>query len=491
GFDYASLAKEPGYIYGGPKVYLFSIYPTFLALLMTWISSTKAFLIVNHLIALGMGAGIVALFREILKTVTNNQNALLTALVLLFIPLFQGQVEMINMEIPMTFFAVWAMFYLVKKKMGMACIMAVISTMVKGVAIYMPAAVAVISLWLFFFDMQKRFQWKKLFVAFAGVGFVFLKLYAAFFILNEEGSADMVGPLEGWFEMKYFPETYFFLISIMVLGGGFLWQWIKERKKFLSLMEKYYCVWGFLIATAGWFAVFINSYAQFPRYRLLVMPFIVFITFYVLQLLVKNEKLLQRSIIGVIMISLICSYGFAHPKINNEQDQVQDHVILERSLEYRNDINFRIKLARDIEQQFADYKIGAPFLLAHSLALPELGYVSKKLDVMIYGFPCKLDGITVFRGLEHLDLRKTIWVAVASVVPEHMKRFGAYPIDPKDIIVEKRFYGKREATLFKGGIAMERMRLISKEVLKQLHKKGLLKDPNQHNFGLEEVERHR
>ena len=132
-----------------------------------------------------------------------------------------------------------------------------------------------------------------------------------------------------------------------------------------------------------------------------------------------------------------------------------------------------------------EYTIAAPFLVAHSLALPELGYVTKKLDVMIYGFPCTYGGIKPFRGLEHVDIRRTIWVGLKQDLPDFMQ-IKDYPVSPYDKVVEKIVVGRRQATLFMGGVAVEKMRLISRAVLKQLNDQGRLKNPYQHNFGLDE-----
>ena len=49
-FNYQGLLNQPGYAAGGPKVYIFSIFPTYLALLMKCSPSVKVFIVFNHLV---------------------------------------------------------------------------------------------------------------------------------------------------------------------------------------------------------------------------------------------------------------------------------------------------------------------------------------------------------------------------------------------------------------------------------------------------------
>src|SRR3989338_3201886 len=53
-FNYLALVHAHNFTTGGPKVYLFSIYPTFQALLMKLTPSVKVFLIINHALVFAM-----------------------------------------------------------------------------------------------------------------------------------------------------------------------------------------------------------------------------------------------------------------------------------------------------------------------------------------------------------------------------------------------------------------------------------------------------
>ena len=161
--------------------------------------------------------------------------------------------------------------------------------------------------------------------------------------------------------------------------------------------------------------------------------------------------------VGLFVLIILCfinAYGVfytPHP--------ISIHSALERSLEYRNDQKVQLRIAKEIEEKFSEFTIGAQFTIAQVLALPELGYVHKKLDVMIYEFPCTY-GIRVFKGVSELDLRKTLWVGFEMNLPPQMASLKGYPVSPNDFIVAKIIFGNRQATLFIGGEYIEKIRMF-------------------------------
>jgi len=103
-FNYAQLVQQPDYALGGPRVYVFSVYPTYLALWMKLISSPVILMIVLHSFVFLMIAAVVSLLREVFKTCFLNDVATLASILFLFTPLVQSQSESLNMEVPCLFF---------------------------------------------------------------------------------------------------------------------------------------------------------------------------------------------------------------------------------------------------------------------------------------------------------------------------------------------------------------------------------------------------
>lgn len=456
-FNYLGLAQQDGYMQGGPKVYVFTIFPTYLALGMTLIPSVKWFLIVNHLIVFLEAALVIAIFRQILLKVFSAEIALLASLLLLGMPIFQSQAEAINMEMPGLFFSAWAIHFLIGKRMPMASLAAIMALLSRDTGIITCMTVFFIGLGLFLFDEEKRFNKKTLAWGFLPVLFVGAKVSTSFWFTFFYPQSGMVSWLVGWPSLKHFETLRMYAVSLAVFVGFAVYQSWRGRKSFLrGLFKENYLPLVMFTFTGFWFLFFLNFFAVSHRYRLLLHPFIIFCVLFALVLVIPKEKWIGWGLIPVVLFTFYASFGLLYgPLIHN------DHVLLERSLEYRNDLKLNMRVARELENHYEGYRIGAPFIVAQSLGMPELGYVQKKLDVMIYGMSCSYGGIKNFTGLSSLDLRKTIWIGVSNTNPPGVE----YPIDPQDQVVKQLEVGDKMASLFMGGIAIEKTRMAVKLLL--------------------------
>lgn len=466
-FDYIGLYHQPGYALGGPKVYLFSLYPTFLAILLKIIPNTTIFLIANHLIVFVFAATIVALFRWMLLKTFKSETALLAAIFLISLPLFQSQVEAINMEMSGLFFSMIAVVYLIQKKFWQAVILSAVATLFKDTAVCLCAAVFVVALLVFFFDEEKKHQKGVLFFGILAIGLAFIRVLLKYFIHDQHVSAGMINILAGWPSLKTSPIFLSFLLSLVILAAlgakSVLHYFKKEKIKAVNiLLKNYYAPLVVFIYSAMWFLLFINFYVVSPRYRILLYPFIIFCVVFTALKAVKRESVLRRVMVGAIAISFFSSYGlFFTPMEEN------DHVLLERSLEYRNDLKANMRLAKELEDNYSKYTIGAPFILAQLLALPELGYIKKPLDVMIYSMRCTYGNIKNFEGLNTIDITKTIWVGVKIILPDQVKNYLSFPIGMYDKVVKEIVAGNKKVTIFMGGFAIEKMRRMLEMALRE------------------------
>ena len=132
-------------------------------------------------------------------------------------------------------------------------------------------------------------------------------------------------------------------------------------------------------------------------------------------------------------------------------------------------------MAQKIENDFSKLTVGAQLTIAHILAFPELGFVTKRMAVMIYDFPSTYENIRTFKGLDSNNLFKTICVGYKTTLPENLKFIGDYPVSSKEKIIDEISYGNRKATLFLGGFAIEEQRVIRLEIIKKLYQTGKLK----------------
>lgn len=440
-FDYAGLFRAPTFTDGGPRVYFFSLYPGFLALTLKLISSTKVFLAFHHILTFVLTAGIIAYLREYAKKFFESVLAFLMALVLLALPLFQSQAEAINMEIPVAFFMVACADALANKRWGWATIFAILSAAVKGLGIIACGCVVVVLSVYSWKAKNIRERLKLVALSLISAMMAVFIVGAKFIFRDAHVQQGMVRWDAGWPSLKNEFIFYLFLVSCAVFFFDL------ARRFFCKQKTNFFPAGVMYLFAAGWFLLFLNFYAVSPRYRIALYPFLVFSVFYAVVLHLKGKVVSRTLALGVLAASCVMSYGSFYGNIPDN-----DHVLLERSLEYRNDLELNRRFVKAAEERYSDQLIVAPFTIAQALAIPQLGYVSKKLNVMIYGFSLKYGDIANYPGLKNLNLRKTVFVGVkiAPLSPDF-----SFPVGPHDIILEELAVGNKKASFFRGGFAIE------------------------------------
>jgi hypothetical protein len=463
GFDYAALFQQPGYNLGGPKVYMFSIYPTYLAVLLTLIPHVKCFLAVNHLLVFAMAAVVVALTREILRQDHRDKIATLTALVLLALPIFQSQTEAINMEMPYLFFSMLSVYALTQKKMGQALVLTLMAVLVKGHGILNCGIIFVFSM-IFFLRggdpagqaglkesrASTRRPWRYLAYALLAVMIALLKVGSKFLLHDQHASAGMIRLGIGWASLKHMRHPYIYLATF---AGFLVFVFWKSRFHIKAgveaLFDTYYRPLVIYVSAGMWYALFFNFYAVSPRYMLGMTPFIILGIVYVFLMVFPFLKRVATVLLLLILsITALNAYGLSH-----RGQGTTYHVLSERSLQYRNDLELNMRLAQRLQRDYQDYTIGAPFITAQMLRIPELGFVTEPLDVMAYGMPIQYAGIKRFEGLQKISIMNTLWIGM----PEQFKSKGdfSYPVHPQDKVIDKMVLGDNYAVLFMGGLSID------------------------------------
>jgi hypothetical protein len=367
-FNYLGLLQQPGYELGGPRVYLFSLFPTFLALLMKISPSPKFFLVINHCIVFAQAALVVALMRRITAKVFAEPIPLLTAILILALPLFQSQTEAINMEMPCLFFSVLAVWFLVEKRWWPASVCSVLAMLVKGHGIIAGGTVFLTMVFLLVKDSKNL---NKSFIGAAGLPVLFSLwlVLSKFFLKDQHAVAGMIKLGAGLPSLKIMIIPHLYWVS---LGLFILYVFSKKPKNETfsrNLLTQYYPQVVVFIMAGMWYLLFLNFYAVSPRYKLELAPFLVLCIIFAGGLfLPKTGKLIPFLLLVAVTVSSWASFGLFESPLGASY-----HVLQERTLEYRNDLKLGMKTARMMEERFKGFTIGAPFIVAQTLTIPELG----------------------------------------------------------------------------------------------------------------------
>jgi len=450
-FDYLGLIHQPSYYYGGPRVYTFSIFPTFLAIGLKLISSRVVFLCLYHLFIFAASALVVAQLKNICERFFSREVSVLSALTLLFMTTYQSQTEAINMEIPCLFFVMLSAIYLLREKLFLASLWAVLAALAKGTGILACWVIGVVS----FIELFSQRPWKdKVRFILAGliaVLFSVLMVLSKYILRDQHVAQGMLNFFVGWFSLKQMPTFFYFFYSFgifLLYGvGKVLFDKVHVTDQW---RKNYYAAFIIFLFGVMWFVLFLNFSVVSYRYRIVAYPFMVFGWVYVMSLFIRWENLRRIALVVVIILSLLGSYGYFHGTMPQN-----DHVFLERSLEYRTDLKLNQRFVELLERKYQNFLIVAPFTIAQMLAIPELCYVQQGFEVMIYGFPCTYGGIKNYAGLINLPLRRTIFIGVRDLQATIMDGQLAYPIGPQDQVIEDVRYGNKKISIFVGGHSIE------------------------------------
>lgn len=455
-FNYIGLSQQQSSIFGGPKFFLFSIYPGFIALMMKIFTNAKAFLFTSHLITFGMSSLIAGLFYKFTNKILENKTAILSTILLIALPLFQSMTEMINMEIPCLFFSILCINYLCGKKFWRATLMAILAILIKGPGSIACGAVF-FTCFLFFIFPDKSvknkplFRLKMILLCAISIAAAFGQVYLrAKFVHVVNAHHNEVRPFVGvpnLIGLKFIQLYYG--ISLLGLLIYFIKTKIISKTKGNFATDNI-ILFVFYLFTTLWFCLHINISVMGPRYKLIFTPTLLLCFIFALQTILHHKKTVNVLIGIAVLGAYLGSYGLYYP--NRIQSKYYAYNWLERSLEYRNDMKLHQKIAKEIETNFSDFTIGSPHVTAQMIAFPEFGYSKKQPDMFMYGMSITYGGIHNFPGLNNLNLYKTLWIGFLN---DSDKEFD-YPIDPNDKIVKVIEVGDKKTTLFMGGFAIQK-----------------------------------
>ncbi len=190
-----------------------------------------------------------------------------------------------------------------------------------------------------------------------------------------------------------------------------------------------------MILFFSWFTLFyMNIIIILPRYFLLCLPVLLFGLISLMVRYFKRTWLIRSGILiltGLFLYNLSGRLYPAYPK--------NDGFILERSLEYMDDMRLNIQLAKRLEEKYADTTIITSWPYIQMLVLPQLGYVTKPLNAVTISGPLSYGPFT-----KAAATKDTVWVYGPNCFSG---MYGYYPHE--DELVETISKGERQVVIFR------------------------------------------
>lgn len=406
-FDYASLALEqPRFSAGGPAIYVISIAPTLLALLMKCCPTPTAVFVVYRLVVLACATGMLLAIYDLAAPRGGRLGATALAAAIVTTPLFNAQLDMLGMDLPMAAAATVALWCACRERYLLATLAAVLSFAIKITG--GPATLAVIvaaagSLWLLHRGSQPRQRSRR----WIGLALALAALSVEKAVLNwksspapetrEQWSADFTA---GWSSLQmldFWAPDVGLLVAATFAGCGLasVVGLLQARRGARPPAHSLLRGWGRAkvdFARTAW-----RDYRHVPLclgivlMTLLAMTLMYtiprYLTLAVALLYLAASSWLFYGRIGrsLATVGLWCVAGFNLLNLDGRYYSAigfehRTGAFLERSREYLADHQANIALVRLLEREHSGAPIiaGAPWV--HFLSMPRLGYVAQPLS---------------------------------------------------------------------------------------------------------------
>jgi tetratricopeptide (TPR) repeat protein len=395
-FDYAALVREQArWLEGGAAVYVTSIMPTLVAVMMKVLPSPRAVLIAYHLFNFASAAAAVLLLLALARPYAGFWGALLTGAMLITVPVFSTQIDMLGMDLPMTACALAAVLLVARGHYSLAALAGLATSLVKTPGRAVASAIAVYLLLLLL--LAARRPWSTRRGLWLGLGTNLL--VCAF----QEYQARWLGELpqsrfENWSFSKqlfggenmlrwtptWFPDqlAIFALAALACLALSAAWvaRQLKTSEPFRpalyrKMVEVGPLVVGWIISVAVIAALAIVY--CLPRYFMLVLPFVYLAFGYVLFRQPRWRIAAGLFACALVAFNVANAYGRFYPAFPEAQ---RTGALLERSRECLVDHESNIRAVRRLAREHPRATIIAATPFVHFLSLPRLGYVDHPLS---------------------------------------------------------------------------------------------------------------
>jgi len=395
-FDYWRLIHEElRFPKGGAAVYVWSVIPTIYALLLNWLSPVQTF-VVLHLANLLLAAIIAVVLYGMLRDLVGVPRPLasLTVAAMMVQPTFAGQVDAIKMEIPVAACIILSADAMLRNRPWRACAWSVAGLFVKDAALLVCCANLAFALLLIASGKERPKRWRLLVGAAAPIALRFA-IAGYVFSFPELGAAEQPA---GFIDNPVFLVTQLlrcvpdvvllFAITLVMLARHSvrmdLWTRPKSlpavRERLTEALERLggACIYG-LIMTAGFVCLLLILTEVQTRYFAWCLPFF-FLTFAAAlhhTRIALNPK--QLVMLVPFLVGALNGSGRLYPGLPPEWGRSGE--LLERSREYIRDIRSNQRIAEFLERNAGDRPIVVTCPMDRILTLPEVGYVTRPLNV--------------------------------------------------------------------------------------------------------------
>lgn len=468
-----ALGEMPWHL-GGPRVYLISVYPAFLAIAMRIIKDHRLFLLFNHLLGIGLSSASIVLFFKMLSQDFSRKVSLVASLLLLFHPLYLSQSYALNMEVPILFFALLAVFCFLKQRFILAGVFSLFAFFIKSASLTVTITLVVLYMLVYFRIKEGKHIKIVLFYSLP------LWIYALYLFLASryffgQGLPQKITVFAGLQQIMLYavrwPDLFCLILLVPVSAAALSKRYVNllrtksnrtiqdKAMELRTLAQQNSLIVTNTVFCAVLLLLLANYVSVNPRYLFLGLPFFIMLSAHLV--LQKLNKFLLIFVCGLVFVFYLLNFGgnvysvywnvwadvFKMRQLETIADYKyrNDGHVLEATLAYEDDMELNREAARFIEESYSDKKIIANWPLSHILSNPLYGYVKNEL----YVIDVTESSLSADENLKEITLDDTgqyVWVYTKNIFS-----IGSPEVyDPaRDVLLKRIKRGTHQIVIFR------------------------------------------
>ncbi len=397
-FDYRRLwFEEPRFIEGGAAIYLTSVLPTLVALLMVWCPTPESVFLIYHLLTFACAAAVGILIWALARPFAGSPVAALAAAAVLTTPLLAVQIEMLGMDIPMLVAALASAAAFFQRRFVLAAVAGGVAFFLKmtgGLVLGVMVACLLSFIPLWYLRASARVK-QRLWIV-AGIALMAMSgVLATDTVVGQLSTSEVEQyTIDHERGLANLAELRIWCPDVVIVFGVTLVAWLLVRGRELALrvtggqrpleavsaqlLAYPHEIYGWLLI-GGMLLVLMLAYT-IPRYLILPLPFLYVIAVGLLGGTEARRFWVAVALAVVVGCNLANRDGRFYPAFP-EAAAIDDRTgaIVERSREYLPDHRAHQRAVAFLATHCGDRAIIAGNPLVHFLALPRLGYVERPL----------------------------------------------------------------------------------------------------------------
>ncbi|MGV8079186.1 MAG: hypothetical protein AB2L22_03880 [Syntrophales bacterium] len=329
GFDYVNLMEQPRYHDGGPTAHALSLMTLVTALVLKVTGGGTPAWVILRVMQWLMAASIAVMLTRMLSALIGKYSALLLSLACLVYPIVLAQLGFMYLEVPVLFFTLLAFTHFFKSRILPSTLFLVVACLIKGSALIGVGALVLTALCCQEKNLCRRFLDALILTApsLVAVKAIMVVSDSRLSMTSYQSHSDIVSGMINKSILIY--QAYISIVPDMIIiyGASFIISFmlilrlLNKNARINGQQKQIIYFHSFLIIVFFFFYFVLYNLMQqddssfLTRYFAYAIPSMLFIVFFMIDRVLRNEGILIIILVLIISVFLVNRSGALYPSL--------------------------------------------------------------------------------------------------------------------------------------------------------------------------------